>query len=259
MPCRQARFFDPLTERHLLESLQCGDEAAFKTIYTTYRKPLLRHAMNFTQSRCRAEDAVQDVCLKVWTDRATLTVRTTLTGYLFQAVRNRVYDLGRRDARLVMEPLPMEEDAVAVLGFAREDAEDDARYSDFVRVVTRVVLSLTPQVRRAFLLSWYDGMTYDMIAERLSLTVSTVRQHLINARDRCWDALILVGVVDEYQRTRGHHGHGGSRAIEREVEIPLYHEPSKGHLHPMDTADVSTARVREPLDYLIDRVLSHPL
>lgn len=75
--------------------------------------------------------------------------------------------LARQPASLAPSP---EEQAIALQTLLRVDA---------------MLASLEPAVRQTFLLSQFAGLTYGEIAQRLSISPSTVRKHMALALQRC--------------------------------------------------------------------------
>ena len=53
----------------------------------------------------------------------------------------------------------------------------------------RLLDSLPPKARSAFLLSQLDGLTYPEIAQRLGVSLSSVQQYMVRAMSACYAAL----------------------------------------------------------------------
>ena len=52
--------------------------------------------------------------------------------------------------------------------------------------IDRILDGLAPQVRRAFLLSQLDGLSHGDIAQKLGISISTVKRHLFKAAMHCY-------------------------------------------------------------------------
>jgi len=162
--------------RHdLVARIRAGDEAAFESMFRAYYDPLCRHVAPYLGSRDAAEDAVQGVFVRIWEDRARWVV-SDLGHYLYAAVRRRAISQVRRTAvrRRAAPLLVLEETGGA--GRALPDAEFDAE--ELRRRLERVLDTLPPRTRAAFLLSRGEGLSYHQVAARMAISQKTVGVHI---------------------------------------------------------------------------------
>lgn len=78
------------TEKGLVQQLQADDAAAFEEVFRLYWKPLYLAAYKRLHNRQEAEDIVQEVLAGVWQRRAGLHTESSLSGYLFTALKYRI-------------------------------------------------------------------------------------------------------------------------------------------------------------------------
>src|SRR4051812_31551962 len=64
------------------------DETAYKQIFFTFYKALVRFAVTFTNDNDNAEEVVSDVMMKLWQKRKTLTDIENLPVYLYISTKN---------------------------------------------------------------------------------------------------------------------------------------------------------------------------
>ena len=162
--------------RHdLVARIRAGDEAAFESMFRAYYDPLCRHVAPYLGSRDAAEDAVQGVFVHIWEDRARWVV-SDLGHYLYAAVRRRAISQVRRTAvrRRAAPLLVLEETGGA--GRVLPDAEFDAE--ELRRRLERVLDTLPPRTRAAFLLSRGEGLSYHQVAARMAISQKTVGVHI---------------------------------------------------------------------------------
>lgn len=81
------------TDSQLTALLLQGDERAYAEIFERYNKLLIKHAYHLLQSGEEAGDLVQDVFLALWQKHRELVITSSISSYLYRAVRNRVFDL----------------------------------------------------------------------------------------------------------------------------------------------------------------------
>ena len=161
--------------RDLVARIRAGDEAAFEAMFRAYYDPLCRHVAPYLGSRDAAEDAVQGLFVRIWEDRARWVV-SDLGHYLYTAVRRRAISQVRRIAvqRRAAPLLVLEE--IGGAGRALPDAEFDAE--ELRRRLERVLDTLPPRTRAAFVLSRREGLSYQQVAARMAISPKTVGVHI---------------------------------------------------------------------------------
>jgi RNA polymerase sigma-70 factor (ECF subfamily) len=167
-------------------------------IYAAYRGRVVAYAAKLI-GRDDAEDVAQDVFVKVGRSLDTLSDPTKLTSWIHAITLNAVRDAARRRASridsLTDSPKPSDDEAEAddplqrvPDGVARNPEEVLERgqmlacYIDFVQ-------QLQPSYRDIYLLSEFEELADAEIAERLSLSLGTVKIRLHRARTKLFEQL----------------------------------------------------------------------
>src|SRR5699024_5804600 len=75
-------------EKELVKKLVNGDEMAFKEIFYRYKGRLFSYCCRFTKSEALAEDIVQEVLIKIWTNREQINPERAFSSYLDTITRN---------------------------------------------------------------------------------------------------------------------------------------------------------------------------
>lgn len=102
----------------LLEKIyRDNDQLAFRQLFLQYSERLIVFAASLLPSREEAEEAVSDVFVKIWQNRASLPAVRNLNTYLYTAVRNTAYNY-RTSAGRMPEMLTGEHIQVAVNAMA---------------------------------------------------------------------------------------------------------------------------------------------
>jgi len=175
---------DDCVERWLL-----GDDESFERVFHQYYR-LVRSFFTkrgFTPEE--SEDLTQEVFLRVYKGRASFRGESRFTTWLFQicanAFRNELRDRsaqkrGHTEVRLD-----------GALGSEVEQLEDASEGADPVRKAlweeekTRLraaLADLPPQMRRCVELRVDEDLKYREIAERMGVSIDTVKAHLFQAR-----------------------------------------------------------------------------
>lgn len=169
----------PYNEEELLRGLRLGSEDAFTILYKHYSVPLYHNILSLVKDENAAEELVQDVFSKIWKHKAKIDIEKSFAAYLFVTARNRVYDFFQqlnRDQTLqrrVMTIASEGYDHIERALFAKENAD----------LLRRAMDTLPPQRRRAFELCKIEGLTYRQASEEMGISLSTIKDHMVNALD----------------------------------------------------------------------------
>ncbi|CAG9933957.1 sigma-70 family RNA polymerase sigma factor [Candidatus Nitrotoga arctica] len=130
---------------------------------------------------CHAADLAQDTFMRVLTRQQPLYLDEP-RAYLSAIARGLVVDHWRR-RELELAWLEI----LAVLPEAEEPSpETRLIFLETLIEIDRLLDSLKPQVRTAFLLAQLDGLTCPQIAEHLSVSLSTVERYIAKALRDCY-------------------------------------------------------------------------
>ncbi len=163
-----------LSDYELVAVALSGDERAFETLVRAHADAVYGHALRFFGDQATAEDATQEVFIKVFRSLATFDGRSAFSTWLFRVTRNVCLDLARAGKH---RPIPtdlMEVDPPSVRDFA-----DDVVMS---RVVESAIRALPPEERDALGAVTLFGMSYQDAAAAFSVPVGTVKSRVFRAR-----------------------------------------------------------------------------
>ena len=150
-------------------------EERFHTEYLSLSDTLYRIAFYMLESRSEAEDAVQEVYLKLWDTRDALDGIRSPRAYSVTLLKNLCLDRLRRASRLTFpEQLPEPEKTHL------QDDEMDARMR--LEKVLDAVKSLPDRQREILILRTVEGLSYEEIAHRTGMNYLTLRVLLSRAR-----------------------------------------------------------------------------
>ncbi len=159
--------------------IRAGDERAFEAMFRAYYDQLYRYVIALLGERDVAEDVVQLVFARIWQERETWDVHGPLRHYLFAAARwGAISHLRHHAVRERATPLLVLE-AAAKDTSTRTDAAVEAEelHCRFLRVLE----TLPPRARQAFVLTRTEGLTYHEAAIRMGISVRTVEVHVSKA------------------------------------------------------------------------------
>ncbi|GBU08151.1 DNA-directed RNA polymerase sigma-70 factor [Bacteroidales bacterium] len=163
-----------LTEESLLSLLKQDNEGAFVQLFCAYHKSMVLFAGNFLDDQQIAEDIVQNIFLKLWTDRKDLQISGSLKSYLLVAVRNSCLDeLRHLKIRQNHRDFCLSHDVLS-----EYDTENYILYSDLQQQLDKALNQLPNKYREAFEMSRNKGLKYREIANKLQVSERTVEVRL---------------------------------------------------------------------------------
>lgn len=150
-------------------------EQAFHKDYLPLAETLYRVAFYMLESEAEAEDAVQEVFLKLWDARAQLDAVQSPKAYSIRLLKNLCLNRIRQARQLsFLATLPERE-----AGRPQDEALDARRRLD---KVLEGIKSLPERQREILILRSFEGRSYAEIARRTGMSQATLRVLLARAR-----------------------------------------------------------------------------
>lgn len=151
-----------------------GDLDAFETLVRTHTQSVYAHALRFFGDPQTAEDATQEVFIKVYRSLAEFDGRSRFATWLYRVTRNTCLDLFRAGKRY---PVPL--DPIDVAAAAPTDLSDPAALGAAVNLAMR---ALPPEDRDALAAVSIFGLSYAEASEALGIPAGTVKSRVFRAR-----------------------------------------------------------------------------
>lgn len=183
--------YSAANENLLLAELQQlsldNNDRAITLLYHHYFQRLYQFALSIVKTKMLAEEVVEDVFIKVWSNPAAFSQINNLSVYLFTAVRNQALNCLQKEDRHTTQSLAPELEAQQV-----EQAISPVEYlvlSEMLQSLNIVVESLPERCRCIFKLVREEGFKYNEVAEILNISVNTVNNQMAIAISRICTAL----------------------------------------------------------------------
>lgn len=170
-------FYAQLQDHELVYLLKENNHTAYRVIYERYWSVLFRHARRILQSDEEAKDIIQDIFSMLWSKRSELIVQTTLSAFLYSAVRNKIFDLLDRN-RVRGNYLDSLQYFIDLGEFTTDNL---IREKELGKRIEQEVALLPPKMREVFELSRNGHFSYKQIAEKMNISDNTVKKQINNA------------------------------------------------------------------------------
>lgn len=163
----------PMEERQWVRKIrEDGDREAFERMFRNYYKRLHGFAYSFVRQRECAEDIVQTVFLRIWTNRSSWNPPGQVRHYLFTAVRNEALNF------LKHQQVQADSEAEVTETFRelkeRTFYEETPESEALKKAIQKEIDQLPNSCREIYLLNRRSGLTYSEIADHLNISINTV-------------------------------------------------------------------------------------
>lgn len=127
-------------------------------------------------STSKAEDAIQEIMIKLWHKRKQLSKHPNIKGFVVLTARNYCLDLLRKKKVLL-------EDSSDVLKLVKSTNEHlNLEWEELNKHITTILKTIPEQQKEVFIMRDIDGFEFDEIAAALQIKIPHVRVLLSRAR-----------------------------------------------------------------------------
>jgi len=177
--------------RLLIEKFNKGYEPAFAWIRNFFWNRLLFFAKQLLGDEGHAEEIVSDNFIKLWNKRADFEDLSKIKAFLYIAIRNSVYDF-KKHSKVV-------KNRINDFSSSLEEYEDDALSlmlrTELLNEISKEINKLPKKYLAVCKLIFYDGLNSEEIAERLNLSVKTIRNIKALAAKQVQTVMLKKGLL----------------------------------------------------------------
>ncbi|SJZ39878.1 RNA polymerase sigma-70 factor, ECF subfamily [Chitinophaga eiseniae] len=164
-------------EAVLLQRLQQGDTEAYIALYNQYYPSLYTYILHFINIPELAEDALQEVFIKIWEIRERINPELSFSGYLYRITRNHVF----KRLKKISADTALRLQAMQELQHQTEDADTQLLWKQYESLLRQAIAQLPPQRQKVFRLCREESKSYEEVAVELGISRNTVKEHMVLA------------------------------------------------------------------------------
>ena len=156
-------------------NIKKGEKSSLKQLHEKYFHQMYLYAVHETDESGLAEELVNDCFIKIWENRRKIDIHSCVKNYLFLMLRNSIVDQHRK-RKLQTVPLSNE---LQTTQFYDDELffDDQKKYARLYQAVKKL-----PYRRREVLeLATFESLSHNEIAEKLSISKSTVKNQMVQA------------------------------------------------------------------------------
>jgi RNA polymerase sigma-70 factor (ECF subfamily) len=161
----------------LLLELQLGSEDAFISIYDRYHKMMYGMAYRYLKIDYLAEDAVQDVMMRIWEKRMSRDIEISFKSYIFTSLRNHILNQIRSKSFQLEKIYEVSQHEHVF----EDDLIEQIENKDFLVKFHEAIESLPEQKKRICKLKLTEKYSNQEIADMMNISIPTVKTHYTQA------------------------------------------------------------------------------
>lgn len=169
--------YSAYNDQELADLLKAEDRVAFQEIYDRYWPSLYLHVNRMLREEDLAQDIVQDLFIWLFENAAYSQINTSLSGFLYTAVRNRVLNA-------IKHKKVKSNYLVELAAFADQityTADEHIHVKELAAVIEREIDLMPPKMREIFILSRKSHLSHKEIAAALNISEHTVSTQIQRA------------------------------------------------------------------------------
>jgi RNA polymerase sigma-70 factor (ECF subfamily) len=168
----------PHNPADIISRLKQGDTQALDELHDLFYPPLCHFAVSLLADAPAAEDIVTEIFVTMWGKHQDFATLQNIKAFLYISTRNACLNHLKR----LQRESDMRFSLSTVLSLEREDfALNEMIRAEFLQQIYEAIEALPTQCRKIFKLCYIEGMSNLEVAERLSISVNTVKNHKVKA------------------------------------------------------------------------------
>lgn len=165
-----------LNDLQILEKLKEGDPLAYNQLFDKYYMPLCVYSLKYCDSFQLAEDIVQDLFVKIWDEKIYMKFDNVISPYLFKSIKNNTLQGIKKQSKYHFDAIEK-----VVNNLMDEEPLDFATLEEEKKKLYEQVEALPEKSKEVFKAIVLENMKYKEVAERLDISVNTVKTHYARA------------------------------------------------------------------------------
>jgi RNA polymerase sigma-70 factor (ECF subfamily) len=163
-----------IRDTDIIGRIRQGDVRQFESLFRSSYVSLVRYAKTLIKDQDTAEEIVQDLFFRIWKDREKIRIESSLNGYLFRSVHNKCLHHIEHNRVVVRHA----EEMSFRLPETPESPSDILNYKELQEKIASIMERLPERCGKIFYMNRFEGLKYNEIAEKLSVSVKTVEANI---------------------------------------------------------------------------------
>ena len=155
----------------LVKALKVGNQLAFSIVYKTYAAQTFSLAFKYLLNKELAEDAVQNLFLKLWLKKEEIDETKPINRYLFTMLKNDLLNTLRDSKKNIY----LLEDCLSMVLELEDNSQNENLKQEQMNIIQQALEQLSPQRRKVFEMKVSGKYSNQEIADKLNLSINTIK------------------------------------------------------------------------------------
>ena len=155
----------------LVKALKEGNQLAFSIVYKTYAAQTFSLAFKYLLNKELAEDAVQNLFLKLWLKKEEIDETKPINRYLFTMRKNDLLNTLRDSKKNIY----LLEDCLSMVLELEDNSQNENLKQEQMNIIQQALEQLSPQRRKVFEMKVSGKYSNQEIADKLNLSINTIK------------------------------------------------------------------------------------
>ena len=176
------------TDESLIERIELGDDSAFELLVKRYQQKVFQTCIGFVHNEEDAADLTQEVFIRVYKRLHTFKGNSTFSTWIYRISMNMSLNfLRKRKVKHLFTRIDQNEGKQEIISEERTDQNILRR--DEKKKIQRILQKLTVAQRKAFVLSHYQELSNQELADVMEISIKAAESLLYRARTRLREIL----------------------------------------------------------------------
>ena len=180
-------------EIELWRQFKAGDESAYIIIYQKYFRILYRYGIKVSNDPEMVKDCIQDLFVDLWNNKKQLSDTDSITFYLWASLKRKIHKVlikEGQESKAVMEKMAENQE-----GDIQEEMIMGELAFEQRQRITKAMLQLSKRQQEAIQLKFYQNLSNEEIAQKMSIKVEGVYNLISKALSFFRKALFLLLLI----------------------------------------------------------------
>ncbi|UPZ36352.1 sigma-70 family RNA polymerase sigma factor [Sphingobacterium sp. PCS056] len=192
------------SDLQIWQLFQVGHEASFKVLFERYNQSLYNYGFKFTQDNAVIEDSIQELFVKLWSNKENLNTDVSVKNYLYKSFRRNLI----KNIEQTIKRAHVTNSAIEHLPFTIELPHDVSmirkeRVLEIKDKLDQALSNMTARQREIIHLRFFEELTYAEIASIMGLSTKDTYKLYYRALDNLkkhfgkFGVLVLLHLINQ--------------------------------------------------------------
>lgn len=155
----------------LIAGIKKDDYTSYNQLFLRYYNRLCAFVFIIIQNNSASEDVVQELFIRLWTQRKKLDIKESVVAYLYRSSKNAAlnYLRSENNRKKTLDKMPFTD---------WQSDENQMEQIEFSTALHQCIDQLPERCKEVFLLSRFEGLKHKEISEQLGTSVKTIKNQI---------------------------------------------------------------------------------